>query len=154
MTSCHTISLEKRNGITCFKGEQSISHIGDNGPQILGVEEGEVEKAMTFVGDYFIRNSPNSQFSKLFHEENDAKPLSSSSGVLDSTAPKPVLEALPPLLAHSPGSLTYPTGTGLSGLSGTKHLAPQQGAFVHLFEDEKQQGVFICTCCTQPQWVA
>ena len=118
------------------------------------MEEGEVEKAMTFVGDYFIRNSPNSQFSKLFHKENDTNPLSSSSGVLDSTAPKPVLEALPPLLAHIPGSLTYPKGAGLSGLSGTKHLAPQQGAFVHLFEDEKQQGVFICTCCTQPHRVA
>ena len=42
------------------------------------MKKGKIEKAMTFVGDYLIRNSPNSQFSKPFHKEDDTNPLSSS----------------------------------------------------------------------------
>ena len=63
------------------------------------MKKGKIEKAMTFVGDYLIRNSPNSQFSKPFHKEDDTNPLSSSDD-LDNEAPRPVLEALPLLLAH------------------------------------------------------
>lgn len=92
----------------------------------LPMKKGKIEKAMTFV-DYLIRNSPNSQFSKPFHKEDDTNPLSSSSDDLDNEAPRPVLEALPLLLAHTPClSVTYHKCKGLSGLSGKNNSHPSR----------------------------
>ena len=90
------------------------------------MKKGKIEKAMTFVGDYLIRNSPNSQFSKPFHKEDDTNPLSSSDD-LDNEAPRPVLEALPLLLAHIPClSVTYHKCKGLRGLSGKNNSHPSR----------------------------
>ena len=100
----------------------------DTGFPILSfpVKKGKVEKAMTFV-DYLIRNSPNSQFSKPFHKEDDTNPLLSSSGDLGNETPRPVLEALPLLLAHILRlSITYHKGKGRSGLSGKNTSHPSR----------------------------